>query len=663
MPSIYRSDLDGLRAVAVLSVILCHAQIPGFAGGFVGVDIFLVISGFLISGIILREIAQETFSFKNFYMRRVRRILPALLTVLFVISVLAWFVMLPNDFRRFGKALIASIFMIPNIAAWSSSGDYFAPSADSNPLLHLWSLGVEEQFYLLFPLPFVFLLRKFSACMCWTILTFLTLSSLGLAFWAASHKPAFGFYWLPTRAWEFLLGIGVAYYFSKPLTVKYTVQLWLELLAFAGLLLIIFAVSAPQGAALGSSLPFQIMACSGTTLLITTGLTGETWVYKCLALKPIVGIGLISYSLYLWHWPLLSLFSYWQAGVQVDGHDYIITGLLILSGVMATLNWKYIEQPFRNKHRWLQKPLIKTVLTAQILLLGLGIVIWYTNWTPQRFNPYQLQYAAGQDDANPLQKDCLFEDTGESYKPDIEKCLIAGHSNLPPRFIVWGDSHADALTPAFETLGELYNVPGIQVSYNTGAALLKAKTLKFSDKSNDNRQLFYQNVIDFLQQQPLIKDVFLVGYWNAYTEGSRKITYLDEHDSLKAFQSSFKETIKHLTAQGKRVWVVLSVPKADRNVPLWLALNETQGEVIWIDGYLAQRNVLLPFFEQMQADYKVRLLDPSDLLCRDNKRRCRINSAGKALYSDYHHLSATGAIFVAESLMPAFKLMQKEKYL
>lgn len=386
MLNFYRPDINGLRAVAVISVILYHANVPGFTGGFVGVDIFFVISGFLISSIILREMTVDSFSVIDFYERRIRRILPALLVVLFVATALAWLILLPDDFRQFSKSLIASILMIPNIAAsLGTVGDYFAPSADTIPLLHLWSLGLEEQFYLLFPIPFVFFVRKFSSYICWVILITITSLSLALAFWATLHRAGFGFYWLPPRAWEFLLGIGIAYYEKN---YKHRLQIWSEFLAFIGSLFIVLAVSTSKGATIGSSLPYQSLACFGSAAIIASGRNRQTLIYKILAFKPVVGIGLISYSLYLWHWPLLSLFSYWEAGLKINEEKYVVCVLLIFSLILSILTWKYVEQPFCNKQFWKIGCLIKTVLTVKTLLIVFGIIIWQTQWIPQGFDAH-----------------------------------------------------------------------------------------------------------------------------------------------------------------------------------------------------------------------------------------------------------------------------------
>jgi len=216
----YRPDIDGLRAIAVLVGLLFQARVPGFASGFVSVDIFFVISGFLITGIILRQIQDGKFSFRTFYLRRFRRILPALAVMLIGTVALSWFVLLPEDFRLLGRHIVATVLMIPNISIWQASGNYFAPTVDANPLLDLWSLGVEEQFYLLTPLILFFLIRYVSPrWVVWVLLSAL-LGSFGLAIYLALYHAGVGFYWSPPRAWELLCGVGLAYlhFIQQPAT-------------------------------------------------------------------------------------------------------------------------------------------------------------------------------------------------------------------------------------------------------------------------------------------------------------------------------------------------------------------------------------------------------------------------------------------------------------
>lgn len=209
--SYYRHNIDGLRGLAVLAGLLFQAHFPGFASGFVSVDIFFVISGYLITSIILRQIQEGKFSFRTFYLRRFRRILPALAVMLIGTLPLSWFVLLPDDFKFLGRHVVATILMVPNISIWNVSRDYFAPTVDTNPLLDLWSLGVEEQFYLLTPGLLIILIRYVSLVWIGRVLAGLLAGSFGLAIYLAIHDPSIGYYWSPPRAWELFSGVGLAY--------------------------------------------------------------------------------------------------------------------------------------------------------------------------------------------------------------------------------------------------------------------------------------------------------------------------------------------------------------------------------------------------------------------------------------------------------------------
>jgi peptidoglycan/LPS O-acetylase OafA/YrhL len=336
----YRAEIDGLRALAVLPVILFHAGFEWFSGGFVGVDVFFVISGYLITTIIIFEMAEGKFSIVNFYERRARRILPALFFVMSACLPFAWFWLTPNDLKDFGQSLIAVSTFSSNILFWLESG-YFDTAAELKPLLHTWSLAVEEQYYILFP---IFLMLTWHLGIKW-ILIFLSIVffiSLGVAHWSAHNFSSAAFYLLPTRGWELLVGVFAAFYLKYNTHLKsHNLNQALSLLGFGMILysILVFDKTTPFPSL------YTLIPTIGTGLLILCAVP-KTFVHNLLSLKFFVGIGLISYSAYLWHQPLLAFARHRFLG---ELPELILINLCFISLAMAWLSWRFIERPFRNK--------------------------------------------------------------------------------------------------------------------------------------------------------------------------------------------------------------------------------------------------------------------------------------------------------------------------
>jgi peptidoglycan/LPS O-acetylase OafA/YrhL len=291
----YRREIDGLRALAIIPVILFHAGFQSFSGGFVGVDVFFVISGYLITRIILAELREGKFSIINFYERRARRILPALFLIMFLCLLFAWLWLPPDNMRGFSKSLIAVSMFASNLLFWKESG-YFDTAAGLKPLLHTWSLAIEEQYYVLFPLFLVFT-WKLGKNWVLTILTAIFMLSLGTAQWSSSAKPIAAFYLLPTRGWELLVGAFVGFYEFTPSRSKFA-----DIGSWLGLTLILYAILTFDNRTPFPSF-YTLIPAVGTALIILFT-NDKTAVGKILNHKVFVGIGLISYSLYLWHHPL-----------------------------------------------------------------------------------------------------------------------------------------------------------------------------------------------------------------------------------------------------------------------------------------------------------------------------------------------------------------------
>lgn len=372
---IYRKEIDGLRALAVIPVILFHGGFEWFSGGYIGVDIFFVISGYLITSIILKEKEAGTFSIVNFYERRARRILPALFFVLLACLPFAWFWLLPHELKDFGKSIVAVALFGSNILFWRES-DYFASDAELLPLLHTWSLAVEEQFYVIFPLIMI-LFWVLGKRWLITIISLIALFSLGLTEWGWRHFPEANFYLIPTRAWELMVGALTAFYLYRKEQAQGIIS---HLGSITGFILIIAAIFF-----LDRSMPFpSLYALAPTvgTALIILFATPETLVHKLLSLKGFVGVGLISYSAYLWHHPLFAF-----ARIRsIDEPSLWLISLLIIAALgLAYLSWRFVEQPFRDRHRFTRKQIFASGLISSLIFVGVGTALLVSDGAMYRF--------------------------------------------------------------------------------------------------------------------------------------------------------------------------------------------------------------------------------------------------------------------------------------
>jgi peptidoglycan/LPS O-acetylase OafA/YrhL len=365
----YRAEIDGLRALAVLPVILFHAGFAWFSGGFVGVDVFFVISGYLITTIIISEMAEGKFSIVNFYERRARRILPALFFVMAACLPFAWLWLTPNDLKDFGNSLVAVSTFSSNILFWLESG-YFDTAAELKPLLHTWSLAVEEQYYILFP---IFLMLTWRLGIKWVLvlLSVVFLLSLGIAQWGAYNATTAAFFLLPTRGWELLVGVFAAFYLKYNTHLK---SLFLnQILSLLGFGMITYSIIAFDKTTPFPSL-YALIPTIGTGLLILCAVP-KTYIHKLLSLKFIVGIGLISYSAYLWHQPLLAFARHRILG---DVSDLILIILCVASLAMAWFSWRFVEQPFRSRTHFSRNLVFRFSILGIFIFSLIGSYITYS---------------------------------------------------------------------------------------------------------------------------------------------------------------------------------------------------------------------------------------------------------------------------------------------
>jgi peptidoglycan/LPS O-acetylase OafA/YrhL len=418
----YRLDIDGVRAIAVTSVVLFHAGLP-IRSGFVGVDIFFVISGYLIGGIILRETTNGHFDFAGFYALRARRILPALFLVVLLTCLVGWFLLSASEYRAVGSTAAASFLAVSNFSFWRFQ-DYFASDARFNPLLMTWSLGVEEQFYILFPF-LVIAITRFAPTKLLVALGTVTLASFVLALWWIRFFPMAAFYLLPARAWELGVGGTLAAWEHKrssPLfsLLKNSRLHWVEeALAWLGLTLVAVSAIAFDETISVPGLAI-VLAVLGTTLLINTQ---TSWVNtRLLSNRPIVFVGLISYSWYLWHWPVI---SYLRIIVPTIPSVRTLVLVAAISFVIAVFSWWFVERPFRRAKLGASQTL-RSYAVAFAIALVFPVVVRIGDGLPQRLSdePTQLEAIATAGHRNP----CL---DSSMHHPDFSKDCVVVRQDRP----------------------------------------------------------------------------------------------------------------------------------------------------------------------------------------------------------------------------------------
>lgn len=380
----YRKEIDGLRALSIIPVILYHSDTSMFSGGYIGVDVFFVISGYLITTLILQDIQNGTFSLSNFYERRARRILPALMVVMLFAWPFAWLFFMPVEMERFAETTIATILFISNILFWHQSGDYFALAAELNPLIHTWSLAIEEQYYLLFPIVLL-IINKYLKLKIYLVLGLLFLGSLFWGVLSSQQYPIFSFYMLPTRLWELLAGSIVAVHIDGSISKTHNKRKS-EFLSFIGLVLII-----SSSILFNNETPFPSIYATAPVLgavLIIMFCSPGTVTHKILTFKPLVGVGLVSYSAYLWHQPI---FAFIKHQTQSSPHWWVLSIACLLTMSFAYLSWKYVEQPFRNREIITKKKLLVSMSGLGSLFLCLGLMADHNEGNLHRYTEDELE--------------------------------------------------------------------------------------------------------------------------------------------------------------------------------------------------------------------------------------------------------------------------------
>jgi len=607
----YRAEIDGLRALAVIPVILFHAGFELFSGGYVGVDVFFVISGYLITSILVEDIEKDRFSLIRFYDRRARRILPALFLVMACCIPFALMWMLPNEIKNFWQSIVAVTLFASNILFWRESG-YFDTAVEEKPLLHTWSLAVEEQYYVLFPI-FLLLAWRFGKNRVFWIIVGLSAVSLLFSEWGSRHSKTANFYLATSRAWELLAGSMAAFIIKKRGVQKN------EFLSIIGLFGILYATFAYDKNTPFPSL-YALIPIIGVVLLILFS-HKDTFVAKLLSLKVFVGIGLISYSAYLWHQPL---FAFTRIRLFETPSGSIMLALSATSIGLAYMSWRFVEQPFRRRSGSETGQMKSLLLSAAIasLFLGVGLSGHYGKGLKPHVTKSEQELIATAS-RSPLRERCHVEKT---IPPPKESCVIFGGQ---PTVAVYGNSHGVELSYALAEELKKNNKSVMQFTISGCPATFQRNALEHCTS-------FYQDRLKFILETESLNDVI--------------IAYRAEKGGKEA-ALSIMNLANYFSDHGKNVTLVIQAPTLPRHISKYIrhvAAKNLQAiparpRKDWMKINSAVYNII----EGLNDTIKV--VDLADAYCDISNCYAILN--GEALYFDDNHISLHGARMSAKSIL------------
>jgi peptidoglycan/LPS O-acetylase OafA/YrhL len=607
----YRSEVDGLRAVAVISVVFFHACIQFFSGGYIGVDVFFVISGYLITSLIIKDLEEKKFKLIEFYERRARRIFPALFLVMFICLPFSWSWMPLDTLKEFSQSLVAVSLFISNIIFWRQKSDYFNPATDEKPLLHTWSLAIEEQYYFIFPI-FLLLTWGFGKNrVFWLIFIFATLSLI-LSEWGWRYYGRANFFLVPTRAWELLIGSLVAFVIHKYGLKKSNTFSMIGMCAICFSLLT-FDKSTPFPSF------YALIPVLGTAIILFCA-NKETFVGRLLGSKLCVGIGLISYSVYLWHQPL---FSFAQINIGQKPSEPIIFSLIIASFVLGYLSWRLIEKPFRNRELINRKIIIFSSLLGITFFSSVGI---YGHFSTQTKISKVLEniepYSRGGNEHKWID---LVED---------------------PEFLLIGDSHAKQYISALRDTKK-------KVSLISESACISLPNLinkyKFKQPTRNDCLNLHNKYMNYIDENTSIKTIIIAHSWDKELFDLKKNKAIGRADkpgeTRLLYLNELQELIIKLTQKQKKIIVLGSVP-GDLSVPsnmkkgyIKCLYSSKEDNCQKSYSYSERSNQWInKLLSDLVKNYSnVSYVDPSQWLC--DGQNCWIVNQRRLFYVDHSHLS------------------------
>ena len=616
----YRPDIDGLRAISVLVVILFHADLLWIQGGFIGVDVFFVISGYLITRSIDKEMLGTIFSFKAFYLRRIRRIIPVLVFVMLVITVPACMLLFANDLEAFGRSALHTILSTNNFYLWISGSNYFVGNTELMPLLHTWSLSVEEQFYFIWPPILLLLHRYLNIKNRLYFIVFFIVIGLGLSVFLASYYPKIAYFLLPARLFELALGAGLALFWDKIPELSRIKNNWISIV---GLALILLPVLLLNGTSIFPGFN-AFYPCLGAVLLILSGKYTQKKgiINRLLAFKPLVFMGLLSYSMYLWHWPIFSFIKYFGLELTLDKLILALT----LTVLLSYFSWRFIEKPFRYRFKYNFSKTILVILLPSLLIIGaIYGVLDGKDGFPER-HPNLIEFDKKNNYPNKLRRNCY-----DVFKVgNCDQCGLGVKKDTLDGVLI-GDSFANHSAAFIDVLAKdsgLY----FHDSAAGGYPLLH----DVDDKTGaPTRDTTYGEIR--LTYAKKFKTIIVATNWERFIDKESK--------NYKLVMS----TIKELIDLDKNVIVIDPLRTvSEMNLHKMKLLKTNNGPSI------VKQDLLIPFekrpdayivYEINRKHPEVTVINLNDVMCYDTS--CNYEIDGSIVYRNGNHLNTSGATLLA----------------
>jgi len=620
LPISYRPDIDGMRAIAVLLVILFHANFSFFSGGYIGVDVFFVLSGYLITLTIDKEMSENRFSFQQFYLRRIRRIIPVLVFVMIVATIPAYLILFADNLESYGRTLIHTILSTNNFHLWIILKDYFAENSDLIPFLHTWSLSVEEQFYFVWPVILLVSHKFLSTKNRLLFIILFVIVTLILSIYLTKTNINMAYFLLPARFFELGMGACLAMYWDKLPSFSKNNN---GIISIIGLLLILIpAIELTKASAFPGLNAFW--PCLGTCLLIFTGRNeaNKGIINTFLQNKTLVWVGLLSYSLYLWHWPIFTFIKY--LGVNLDG--IIRISAIILTFILSYFSWKYVEQPFRIKYKFdFKRTMLYVFLPSLAIIIGIYGVLDAKDGFPNRF-PNLTEFNPKTNHPNKLRQKCF-----DQFKiGNCEECFLGIKKDKLDGVLI-GDSFGNH-TAAF--LDILAKDASLYLHDSTAGGYPVLNKLE----ENGNPVFDSEYAINRLNYAKQFDTIYIAANWDEQGE-SNSPNYL-----------SIVKTIGELIKLGKKV-VIFDCLRATTELNLHKAKLLKSGNKV----FFSDTDFSIPMHERpkeyivyvmKQKFPELIVINLNDAMCKDGKCDIQINNT--IVYRNFNHLNTSGAEMIAK---------------